>query len=159
MSIETLTRIAELKTERDDLEEQLNKLDERIASLIGQGFEIPGLVRVTPMKRGSYKRTQAAETMTLVSKLDDGHGALAVPSKQVRPDTTKPSAETIANTMLEAMAKQQLKAWSAPELLAHLQKLGHAYKLQWVASGFYWLGQAGKLDRLGQGLYRFRKAA
>lgn len=144
MSIENLTRIADLKNERDDLEEQIERIDDRIRQLIGQGFEIPGVARVKPFK--AYKGKSEP-------------GILDAALEEAKPKEDKPPAATIAATMLDAMAKQQLKAWTAPEMTAHLAKLGVAYKLQWVASGFYWLGQAGKLDRLGQGLYRFRKAA
>lgn len=167
MSIDKLTRIAELKEERDDHLERAAALDREIAKLLGEGFEIPGVARVKPIKKYGPKRKLDDGAPELQDAHNDTTIIMPAPSKLTTPPPVapkaddKPSADRINAEILRVMRTDLRRAWTAPDVHRILaNEPGKAeWKLQWVASGLYWLGNKGLASKAGAGMYRAKAAA
>lgn len=152
MSIDKLTRISELKEERDDLAQRVASIDEQIAKLIGEGFDIPGVARVRPMKKFGPKPKAVDGIDIGDSEVKEVPRALAVEVKE-RLTLASPPAKldhiAMREKVKEVIDSDRARSWTTPDLVK-----ATGLRASDISNALYWLGHSKKIARVARGLYR-----
>jgi hypothetical protein len=138
MAFDKLQKLSELSDERRDLQKRIEGIDADICRIIGDGFDIEGLVRVKPLKRGKKASTPTS----------------AASSATAGEAPEKLSGAETGRRVLALIDERFDQNWTAPDIGTALN-----ISARDAASALYWLWHNNKIQRPQRGMYRSLKKA